>query len=311
MAGESEPNAVLRPSVTVGVVDSVLGASLVGVFGTPLLAPLVQRTAIATVTAELVGAQLLTVGLLLAVTLALAGGRATLRRYGNEYRVYDERVEVVRGLYRPETTVLPRSAIDHVTLSAGVLQGHAGGGTLTVSVGAEQTKYRVRLRDIGDAESWYRRLRPVGNGEPLETFPRRIGPGFVSMLTYLALGVGFGSIAAVVALDSGGRGVSLTTVLLGATLVSYAVGAVYFLSVAGIEYRIYDDHIERTRLFFGSDRSYVVAENIDTVEHVRTTSERLFDTGTIALRVRRRDRPFRLRAIGDSREVYERLRMSA
>jgi uncharacterized membrane protein YdbT with pleckstrin-like domain len=311
MVGESEPNDVLRPSIAVGVVDSVLGASLVGVFGTPLLAPLVHRTAIATATPELVGTPILTAGLLFAVALALAGGRAALRRFGNEYRVYDERIEVVRGLYRPETTVVPRSAIDHMTLSAGVLQEHVGGGTITVSVGAEHTKYRVRLRDIGDAESWYRRLRPVGDGEPLETFPRRVGPGLVSMLTYLAFGVGFGSIVAVLALNSGSRGVRLTVVLLGATLVCYAVGAVYFLYVAGIEYRVYDDHIERTRLFFGSDRSYVVAEHIDTVEHVRTTSERLFDTGTIALRVRWRDRPFRLRAIGDSEAVYQRLRMSA
>jgi uncharacterized membrane protein YdbT with pleckstrin-like domain len=311
MVGGSEPNAVIRPSVTVGVVDSVLRASVVGLFGTPLLAPLVGRTTLAALAPATVSVPVLTAGLLFAVALALEAGRATLRRYGNEYRIYDERIEVVSGFFEPEATVVPRSAIDQVTLSAGVLQGHVGGGTITVSVGAKHTKYRVRLRDIGDADAWYRTLRPVEDGEPLERFPRSIGPSLLSMLVYLVVGVGFGSLVAALALDSGGRGVSLTVVLLGATLVSYAVSAVYFLYVAGIEYRIYSDHIERTRLFFGSDRSYIVAENIDSVEHVRTVTERLFDVGTISIRVRWRDRPFRLRAIGESEEVYERLRMSA
>lgn len=306
-----EPKAVVRPSVTVGVVDSVFRASLVGVLGTPLLAPLVDRTIVAAQAPEILSTPILTAGLLFIVALALAGVRATLRRYGNQYRIYDERIEVVQGYYKPETTVVPRSSIDHVTLSAGVLQGHVNGGTITVSVGAEHTRYRVRLLDIGDANSWYRTLRPVENGAPLERFPRSIGPSLVSLVTYLAFGVGLGSIVAILALDSSGQSVRFTVVLLGATLVCYAVGAVYFIYVAGIEYRIYSDHIERTRLFFGADRSYIVAENIDNVEHVRTTTERLFDVGTISITARFRDRPFRLRAIGDSEEVYERLRMSS
>ncbi len=311
MDGEREPNAVIRPSVTVGVVDSVLRASLVALFGTPLLLPFVRRTVISTLAPQVVTTPILTAVLLFGVALALAGCRAALRRYSNEYRIYDQKIEVVSGYYRPETTVVPRSAIDHVTLSAGILQGHVDGGTITVSVGAKNTKYRVRLVDIGEADSWYRTLRPVENGEPLERFPRSIGPSLVSMVTYLAFGVGFGSIVTILALDSWGQGVRLTVVLLGAALVCYAVGAVYFLYVASIEYRIYSDHIERTRLFFGADRSYIVAKNIDSVEHVRTVTERLFDVGTISISARFRDRPFRLRAIGESEEVYERLRMSA
>ncbi|MBX0285948.1 PH domain-containing protein [Halomicroarcula sp. F28] len=302
MGNGGAPQAVLRPGVIVGVLNGASRALLAGTIVAMLVAPVAWALGapVVSLSAGLVG-----LGVLVACLWAV------IRHYTVEYWIYEKKIEVTSGLVNRETRIAPRSDVRYVSLSAGTLASQVGGGDVVVDIRRHNTKYRMTLRDIADAERWYDELRPVEGGEPLGRFDRRIGPSVFTVAGYLALGVG-----AVTALLAGVAVVALPPLSLplvglwGVTL-WFPVTAWYFIYVAGVEYRVYDDHIERRRIFLGTERSYAIADHIDGVEHIRYVPERAFDVGTVSLELRWRERPFHLRSVDGSSELYQDLRQSA
>ena len=148
-----EPNATVRPSIAVGTADSLVWVLVVGVVGTPVLTPFVGRTAggslaVGSLAAGRIPAALVTALALCGVAFTVVALSAVGRRYTNTYRIYDDRIEVDSGLRRTETTVMPRTDVEQVTMRAGMLTGHIGGGDVEVTAAAETTNFRVDLRDV-------------------------------------------------------------------------------------------------------------------------------------------------------------------
>jgi len=302
MDGDGELEAVLRPSLLVGVVSKGSRAGVAGGVTGVLLAPVAWAAGLP--------ATSLSLGLVGAGVVA-ASLWAVVRHYTVEYRIYEERIEVVDGVFGRESRIAPRADIRYASLSAGTLADQVGGGDVVVTVHRDNTRFRLRLSDIGDAEAWYERLRPVESGEPMVAFSRRIGPSVLTTTAWLAGAVG--CVATVLASVALLAVPSLSLSLLGLwTLSVWAIGTVwYFIYVAGIEYRIHGDHIERCRIFFGTERTYAVVDHIDTVEHIRHVAEQLFDVGTVSVQMQWREAPFHLRSVDGSNEVYRELRQSA
>ena len=252
-----------------------------------------------------VSAALLGLGVLAAVL------RAVVRRYTVTYRIYEKRIEVTEGLWRTETRIAPRAEIRYVSLSAGVLPGYVGGGDVVVTVRRPNTKFSLRLGDIADADRWYERLRPVESGPPVRRFERRIGPTVLTTTASLVGGVGVVGAILVIVATVAVPTLSTSLVALWASSLCFVVATWQFLYVAGIEYRIHDDHIERRQRFLGAERAYAIPEHINTVEHVRDVPEQLFDVGTVTMEIRWRDGPFQLRSVDGADEMYRELRQSA
>jgi len=298
----TSPQAVLRPSLVVGVLRGTSRALLAGVTATALLLPVAWAFSLpaAPLSLGLVG-----LGVFAAVLWAV------VRRFTVAYRIYEKKIEVTSGVINRETRIAPRSDVRYVSLSAGTLASHVGGGDVVVDIRRHNTKYRFRLRDIRDAEHWYEEFRPVEGSEPVGRFARRIGPSVLTVGGALAAGVGAiaGLIGGVAIMEL--PSLSLPLVGLWAVLLWFGGAAWYFLYVASVAYLIYSDHMERRRLFLGTERSYAIADHIDGVEHVRHVSERAFDAGTVTVRVRWRDTPFELRSVDASNKLYQELRQSA
>jgi len=302
MGGEAAPEAVLRPGVMIGILSGVSRAVVAGTAAAMLLMPIAWALELP---AGRVSAVLIGLGVLVAVL------RAVVRRYTVEYRVYEKRIEVSEGLWRTETRIAPRAEIRYVSLSAGVLPGHVGGGDVVVTVRRPNTKFRLQLTDIADANHWYEQLRPVESGPPVGQFERRIGPTVLTTTGYLVGTVGAVGALLVVAATVAVPTLSPSLVALWAGSICFVGAAWQFLYVASIEYRIHEDHIERCRIFLGAERSYAIPEHINTVEHVRDVPEQLFDVGTVEMEIRWRDGPFHLRSVDGSDELYRELRQSA
>lgn len=311
MGWESEPEAVISPSSFIGLLDSIPVALSTSILGTALLSPFAGRlTGMLPVAVDWTPLARLSVVFLplFVAALAVAGLRAVGHRLATEYRIYDGKVEIRRGLVREQRQVLPRSKIQQVTVSGGVLAAHFGGGDIEITVRSLNTKFDVTMRHVGTADHWYRHLRPVSGTQPVETVSRSIGPDLFRQAGYLTVTVGL--FAGVVTLGTvlGILGVSLPSILLVALLVALAVLWRNFLYLASTKYHIFDDHIERHRIFFGRERSYVIAEQIEDVDHERSVLERLFDVGTIEIRASWREEPFYMRSVGEAEQISERLR---
>jgi len=302
MTEGASPQAVLRPSLVVGVLSGASRALLAGVTTTALMLPVAWAFSlpVAPLSLGLVG-----LGVLAACLWAV------VRRFTVAYRIYEKKIEVTSGLVNRETRIAPRSDIRYVSLSAGTLASHVGGGDIVVDIRRHNIKYRFRLRDIRDAEHWYEEFRPVEDGEPVGRCTRRIGPSVLTVGGALALGIGAlaGLIAWVAVLEL--PALSLPLLGLWAVLLWFGGATWYFLYVASVEYLIYSDHIERRRLFLGTERSYAIADHINGVEHARDIPERLFGVGTVTVATRWRDRPFELRSVDGSTKLYQELRQSA
>lgn len=301
--------SAVKPSVLVGTLNAVPIAAGSALLGAVPLTPRFQQVVLSSVVPNWQGVAYIPTFLVLTLFGVVLGGiRALVRHLTVEYRICENRVEIVTRGAHTRRKVLPRSQIRHVTLSAGVLAGHVGGGTLDIAVRGPHTKVDIRLREVRAANRWYEELRTVTGTVPRQTVSRAIAPGIVNLLAYLFVGV-----AVVGTVTALGLTYSLVTVtpqllFLGAVLVCVTVLSAYHLYISGVKYVFYDDHIERRRIFVGTERSYVSAAELDEVEHARSLSERVFDVGTVSLSATWHDEPFHIRAVDDSLALYERLR---
>mgnify|MGYP006281241463 CR=1 FL=1 len=299
----------VKPTVLVGTLNVVPIALASALVGAVPVTPLFDRVVLSTVAPAWGGPALVPTFLVLAlVGVGLAVCRAVVRHLTVTYRLTEDRIELVRRGWREQRTIVPRSQIRHVSLSAGVLEGHVGGGDVAITVRGPHTKVHVQVREVADAVHWYETLRTVsGDREPRETVSQAIAPGLFKLLGYLAATLGLlgtlSALAAVLAFP----GVNVSLILLVTVLLAGGLLAAYHLYAASVRYEIHDDHIERHRIFFGRERSYVVADEIDWVEYFRETSERIFDVGTVALTATWRDEPFRLRAVEGPKSLHDRI----
>lgn len=316
MSAPDDPQAVLRQRPAVAVLEAVprtlgyalLAALFLGPFVGSVASVVLASGAVAPGRA-VVGAFVGFGGLILAWA-ALTAGVAT---YGTEYHIYDDHVEVRKGLLEEERQTIPRSKIRHVRLSQGLLEQRFGVGDLNLRT--RQGSVDVTLQNVDDAGTWYERLRPVNGGEPLETVQTHVGAMLIRGFPFAVMIVGTVAMFAFIGawslgglLGPGGLLAATGLVAAGAVLALVALTAGAWIRARNTEYRFHDDHIERHVDALGTERSFVETRYIRSVEYNHGLVERLWSVGTISIEAKWYSEPFRLETVHDAERMYEKLR---